>query len=600
MMMKSIKSSSSILLLLVLASSGGGRTNVEAFAPPSASSSHHAGRRRTRVPSFSLRKHNINNKQKQKQHSSPLVVLQQSDFALPLSSSVQRNSTGTTTLIPPLLQQEEETNVGVVQLEPTEAQAHQEAFPVVVGVNDNDDNDADAVTIITDETPQGRWLTSIDGIVFVSYLCNVMALSMPVLLVPLAAHETLAAAAATATTSGIVSLNHVAAAVAGVSSIATLGGAVGKFVNGFICQAVGSYTCSTVYFAGLAACSFLFSLAQSPLTMGWAYAGMEFFASIQWAALAVMLSQYYNRAPVKLAAALTALGLASTSGQIVAKTVGTTLAAHWHWRTVAQVGAVTATLGSLLMAQAPKPAKQSKQTQQQKSQKFQWSSVTTSLKAVLGSRLFWMLAVAHAMAFVARGTDRILGTFFQHAAGHLQLPGALAGGLTLSVTLGLVHGLITGQKQYVAAATVPGRRQFLQKRYVRSVAATLGLVATAQWGHTLIASPLLRTAVIALLSGTMASNVAFQYFQFPAKIAKSKFAEHQAVVISFLDGFGFLFSAPIFALCGRLVPTLGWGSAWTMLAGLFGGAALLMLRAIGPVLEAEQTLEQEAAAAAAS
>ena len=449
----------------------------------------------------------------------------------------------------------------------------------------------------TKEQPQQqeRWLTSIDGIVFVSYLCNVMALSMPVLLVPLAVAETLPVVS--------TNMHHIAAAVAGVSSIATLGGAVGKFVNGFICQAFGSYTCSTVYFAGLAVCSFLFSFASSPTTMGLSYAGMEFFASIQWAALAVMLTNYYKSAPVKLAAALTALGLSSTGGQIMAKTVGMTLASSFHWRTVAQVGAITATVGSFLMAQAPRPPPVDHNSHDLQSTStgsadtssktpFQWSSVLHSLKDVLGSRLFWMLAVAHSMAFVARGTDRILGTFFQHTAGTtLPLPGAVAGGLTLSVTLGLVHGLVTGQKKFVAAATVSGRKQFLKQRYTASIAATIGMVAVAQWGSRFVPSPVLRTALIALLSGTMASNIAFQYFQFPAKIAKSKFGNHQPVVISFLDGFGFLCSAPIFALCGRLVPTLGWSSAWAMLAGLFGSAALLMMRAIGPVLEAEIQLE---------
>ena len=128
-----------------------------------------------------------------------------------------------------------------------------------------------------------------------------------------------------------------------------------------------------------------------------------------------------------------------------------------------------------------------------------------------------------------------------------------------------------------------------------SVMATLGLVAMAQWGARLVPSqPWLRMALVAILSGIMASNVAFQYFQFPAKIAKSKFGKHQPVVISFLDGFGFLFSAPIFALCGRLVPTWGWTSVWAMLAGLFGSAALLMMRAIGPVLEAEKEMEEAA------
>ena len=89
----------------------------------------------------------------------------------------------------------------------------------------------------------------------------------------------------------------VAATVAGISSDASLGGAVGKFTNGFICARLGSYTCSKWYLRGLALCSLGFSLSTNPSTMGMFFAGMEFFASIQWASLAVMLTNYYKMSP---------------------------------------------------------------------------------------------------------------------------------------------------------------------------------------------------------------------------------------------------------------------------------------------------------------
>jgi hypothetical protein len=47
-----------------------------------------------------------------------------------------------------------------------------------------------------------------------------------------------------------------------------------------------------------------------------------------------------------------------------------------------------------------------------------YAAVDESLKALLTSKSFWMLALAHSMAFVCRGTDRVLGTFF-HDIAHL-------------------------------------------------------------------------------------------------------------------------------------------------------------------------------------
>ena len=372
------------------------------------------------------------------------------------------------------------------------------------------------------------FLRRIDGIVFLAYLCNVMALSLPVLLVPIAATEH---AALTMTTSSAKAASAVVAAqVASISSIASLGGAVGKFVNGFICKEYGSYACSKYYLAGLGLCSVAFSLAPvaSPQLMGLAFGGMEFFASIQWASLAVMLSNYYAKQPVKLAAALTALGLSSTGGQILAKFLGMTLSSAFHWRQVAQLGALVALGGAFLISKAP--GRQAAALQQQTKAKFQWRSVTESLKAVLGSKLFLVLGLCHAMAFVARGTDRILGTFFHEMA---QLPQSICGGLTLSITLGLVHGLITGGKKFAACEDLSQKRSFLKKRYLTTVAATFGLTALSQLGASgVIPNRFVVSALVALMSGVMASNISFQYFQFPAMIAQ-RFGDHKAVVIRY-------------------------------------------------------------------
>lgn len=452
---------------------------------------------------------------------------------------------------------------------------------------------ATAVPETADEVEQKKpFLKSIDGIVFVSYLCNVMALSLPVLLVPVAATEQAVSAGLSAKAASVM----VASQVASISSVASLGGAVGKFVNGFICKEYGSYFCSKTYLAGLGLCSLAFSLSTSPLAMSLAFAGMEFFASIQWASLAVMLSNYYAKEPVRLAAALTALGLSSTSGMILAKFSGMTLSSAYHWRVVAMLGSLVAFSGAALISRAP--GREAAAVLQKSNPPFEWSSVAESLKAVLGSPLFLVLGLAHSMAFVARGTDRILGTFFQEMA---TLPPSISGGLTLFTTFGLVHGLVTGAKKFSKCANLQDKRNFLKKRYVTTVSATLGLVALARLGNGLNLNRWAMTAAISLVSFVMSSNISFQYFQFPAMISQ-RFGDHKAVVISFLDGFGFLLSAPIFATIAQVVPASGWGSGWTMLASLFGAAACLMLSAINPILNlartpAEEELEASAAVA---
>lgn len=100
-------------------------------------------------------------------------------------------------------------------------------------------------------------------------------------------------------------------------------------------------------------------------------------------------------------------------------------------------------------------------------------------------------------------------------------------------------------------------------------------------------------AMIALASGIMASSIGFQFFQIPNLVANIAFHDHKAVVISFSDGVGFFFAAPMWAAIGRIVsmPHLGWTVAWAILAAIYALGGVLMVKALPPVLmkEAKQS-----------
>jgi sugar phosphate permease len=253
-------------------------------------------------------------------------------------------------------------------------------------------------TVVAKKTP----VKSLDIAVFFTYLCSSLVMNLPILLLPMAAAEH-------ATGRGVSTL------VVRITSIAIMGGGLGKFVNGFVCQEMGAKRSSVIYLVGSAVCSVLFSLAL-PHTLGWVYAGIEFFISMQWTALSVVFAQHYEGNAAGFAAAITVLSLASTCGQLLAKFVGMTLLQYFHWRTVARLGAVVALVGSCIVgtfvteppASVPSPQKS-----------FQWKSMAksmqTSARTVLSNPLFWAVGCAHAMAMVARSSDRILGEFFSHA-----------------------------------------------------------------------------------------------------------------------------------------------------------------------------------------
>jgi hypothetical protein len=163
------------------------------------------------------------------------------------------------------------------------------------------------------------------------------------------------------------------------------------------------------------------------------------------------------------------------------------------------------------------------------------------------------------------------------------LQDSMCGGLTLSITLGLVFGLMRGDKNFTAEKDDGHKSKFLKRCYIASVISALGLAGLAQYGLKLISSSLIMALLVGVSSFVMASGLSFQYFQLPSMVAR-RFGNNKAVCISFLDGIGFLLAAPVFATTSKLVPSLGWSSAWIMLAGIFGIGGVLMLKALENVM----------------
>jgi hypothetical protein len=249
----------------------------------------------------------------------------------------------------------------------------------------------------------------LDASIFLTYFCSSVAMSLPILLLPMAASEF--STATTSTSSLVVS----------VTSKALLGGAVGKCINGFLCQEFGGKPCSMFHLTGTAVCSLFFSMATTPATLGMAHAGIEFFVSIQWTALSVILAQHYSQDAASFSKGITTLSLASTCGQLVAKFGGVFLLQQsMDWRMVAQFGALVALLGSCLVGTlvSERPSTKIIGRKQKKpvlSLDELVGNMTESARAVLSNPLFWGIASAHAMSMIARSSDRILGEFFAHA-----------------------------------------------------------------------------------------------------------------------------------------------------------------------------------------
>jgi MFS family permease len=426
----------------------------------------------------------------------------------------------------------------------------------------------------------------LDIVLFLTYACNTFALTLPVMLMPLVAAEH----------SLVMGPKFMAGMfIAATASISSLGGGMGKVVNGFVCQRMGARKSAFLYFLGMGVFSFLLSINTSAAAVGWILAGVEFCASMQWTAHLILLVNHYENSPIRFAAGMTVLSMASAFGILLAKIGGPTLLHYVSWRTLARFGACVAVMGGFLAQSlvtewpggiAPLPCVTGEGNGKKKS-----SDLLGTFRHVLGSRLFWQAGVAHALTCMARTSEKVLGTFFKDTT---ALSGSLCGGLTAFLTLGFLHGLLKG-KQFNALQDTPSKSRMLRRAYTVSVVSTIGMALCANNWLTdlLIPSKAVLAAVAALLSAIMASSLSVQYYQIPTIISKT-FGENKAVCLSLMDALGFFLSAPYLASTGQVVGRLGdygWSAALTMLAVLFGVSGFLMLDIFPRALEALEDVE---------
>ena len=164
----------------------------------------------------------------------------------------------------------------------------------------------------------------------------------------------------------------------------------------------------------------------------------------------------------------------------------------------------------------------------------------------------------------------------------------MCGGLTVSVSLGFVFGLISGRK-FNTLESVEAKTSMWRRRYASAFFSALSLALLANKGiGGLLPAPLSALAVF-VASAAMASSVSFQFYQSPGLIS-SDFGKNKAVCLSYLDCLGYLLAAPVWKLVSGIVShpsigTHGWSVAWSMIAGMIGVGGMLMLKVMPPILQ---------------
>jgi len=249
----------------------------------------------------------------------------------------------------------------------------------------------------------------LDFAVFATYICSMFCLTAPVVLIPVIAGD----ASMLVPNSALFSSVTASSFAASVASISVLGAGFGKLMNGFVCQTFGSRRSLTFYLSGLSACAFFFARAQNIEQLAFAVTGMEFFSSIMWTACAVVFATHYEKDDKKFTSSISFLSLSSTIASLMAKVSFSFLLTFMDWRSLAAFSAFIAGSGILVVNQFVTDSAEKKVKPEIEGLSIE--SVSESVNNVTKNPLFWKVGIAHAVMFLVRTSDKVMGSFFQEA-----------------------------------------------------------------------------------------------------------------------------------------------------------------------------------------
>lgn len=441
-----------------------------------------------------------------------------------------------------------------------------------------------------------------------------------------------------------------------LTSIVTLVTAFGKFINGALVDVAGARRLLLIY--GTCTCLALMGLRTST-TPNWAIgccAAVEFFSSINWSAAIVVLGAHYgglngNESDGNFERGLYVISLASRCGSLLAIPLSSLLM-KWTdltWRGVAglaswaAMGGVTVfyfkltdspgkvhdpqnpirtmpnSIGDTSVAQRHSlhPSFHLRSPIQtalpQRVVNFVSSVVYTvlpSIRAILLSRVFWAVAMAHAGATMVKSSERILGTYFRDTSYGVATE-SKAGAMTVFLSLGMLAGLFAGGKAFTRAADSEQRMHTKSnvhhpdhtsghELYTLTHAAQIGTKNMIAFFYCLsicmcytlafFAVPVVRKAlhlpVLVLILQVMATlglgfGVAVQYYHIPA-IVSATYGKNRGVYIAYTDGVAALVSSIVWRIVGGAVEEGnpqggGWAYGWAAVALLLIFCGTLML-----------------------
>jgi sugar phosphate permease len=352
------------------------------------------------------------------------------------------------------------------------------------------------------------------------------------------------------------------------------------------------------------------SFSQSEASAVWACFAVEFCQSVQWPCIIVILAAHYNNQGRGMyEGGIYVTSLASRFGSLLAIPLSSLLLRMTTWRVVAQCGALVSLTGSIVMfffvSDSPLRRNDPQNPISEKAiQEFKAKCQTApsglriakslvnlirsvfvtnlvpSLRAVLKSGTFWIVAIAHTGSSMVRSSERILGIYFRDTSFD-TLTENRAGGLVVFLSLGTILGLAIGGSIF-SRRNAKERKRMVSKLYLMSIGAcyVLALLAVPRLRLLLGASGMVLVFQI-MATFVMGFGVAVQCYQIPG-IVGATFGHNKGLYAAYTDGVAYGLSSGVWRIVGDAVQEGnpqggGWAYGWAGVALMVVVGAVLMV-----------------------
>ena len=408
---------------------------------------------------------------------------------------------------------------------------------------------------------------------------------------------------------------------------------LGKIINGPLIDISGARRLLLLY--GMATSLVLWGLSHTTTSRGviLSCAAIEFFSSVFWPCVVVLLGGHYGQHDVRTGPSdgqfekgINVASIASRCGSLLVMPFSS-LMLRWSiydWRDLIKLASFSMGMGVLIsflcLTDSPGKVHDPQNPIRMPSSSLRYSkesrvetmisyikgamrTVFPSLRTVLGSKVFWMLSAAHAGATMVKSSERILGTYYVDTSYGMATEGK-AGAMTVFLPLGMLGGLILGGRAFARAAdeeraieeterstTIPKEELDISTSFVdatqlrpKNMIAFLYCLAICMcYMLSFLAMPFVRRALIlpeivlilqVLISMGLGAGVAVQFYHIPV-IVGATYGHNRGLYQAYTDGVAAFISSLAWRIVGRAVEegdpeSYGWAYGWA-------GVALLLI-----------------------